>query len=398
MLESLDFEYFNDNTKNKWWAILGGATQLALKMEETLANKPSYLSRVTAIRVGDTADMEIDIKRPTCGWHTDQETRKYNGVFNTTTLGCLKRIDITGASLNYTTLQAIRSLGYGPSAKVGIKFKRAWWIHDLSDKYKIKRGGLGHSDLSIRTCVYPSYNINDPSTEPAVLECSYTWQQDAERIGALMSSSTNHDQQLKDESDLKELLLRDLARMHTYPGTTEKELYKIISDLYLDHYAHDWTHDPNTAGAFAFFRPQQFTNVWNKLIHPSGNLIIIGEAASPHHAWVVGALESAVHGVCLYLKMRKDEIKGAAEAIKLLEAPEEGNPFVGLPPYMDLTTADWSAVNAKDDLEKYYKRIRRVKKEDSMLSNLLKKTRGNGGSGMGGGRRGGTGSGGNQRG
>jgi hypothetical protein len=33
-----------------------------------------------------------------------------------------------------------------------------------------------------------------------------------------MSSSTNHDQQLKDEADLKELLFRDLARMHTYPG------------------------------------------------------------------------------------------------------------------------------------------------------------------------------------
>ena len=361
MLESLDFEYFNDSTKIKWWAILGGATQLALKMEETLLNKPTYLSRVTAIRVGDPADMEIDIKKPTCGWNTDPEKREYNGVFNTTTLGCLKRIDTTDTSLNYTTRQAIRSLGYGASAKAGIKFKRAWWIHELKD-YSIKRGGLGHSDLSIRTCVYPSYNIEDPSTEPAVLECSYTWQQDAELIGALMSSSTNHDQQLKDEADLKELLLRDLARMHVYPGTTEKDLYEKFSDLYLDHYAHDWTHDPNTAGAFAFFRPQQFTNVWNKLIHPSGNLIVIGEAASPHHAWVVGALESAVHGVRLWLKLREDDIKGATAAINLLDTPEANNPFVGLPPYMDMNTADWSGVNARDDLERYNKRLKEGKK------------------------------------
>ena len=391
MLESLDFEYANDSTKNKWRAILGGATQLALKMEDTLANKPTYLSRIVAIRVGKKTDMEIDIKKSTCGgWDTTPETKGYHGVFNTTTLGCLKRIDTTGTSLNYTTRQAIRSLGYGPSAKVGIKFKRAWWIHDLPDDYKIKKGGLGHSDLSIRTCVYPSYNLYDPSTEPAVLLCSYTWQQDAERIGALMSSSNNHDQQLKDEDDLKELLLRDLARLHANPEMSEKKLYETISNLYLDHYAHDWTHDPNTAGAFAFFRPQQFTNVWNKLIHPSGNLIVIGEAASPHHAWVVGALESAVYGVCLWLKIRENEIAGASAAIELLQTPSAGDPFVGLPPYMDPTTADWSAVNAKDDLEKagLKKIAKECHKSAKSLWDYFKEVRGQGdygaGAGMGG--------------
>jgi hypothetical protein len=32
---------------------------------------------------------------------------------------------------------------------------------------------------------------------------------------------------------------------------------------------------------------------------PSGNLVVAGEAASPHHVWVVGALESAVVGLYL---------------------------------------------------------------------------------------------------
>jgi hypothetical protein len=91
--------------------------------------------------------------------------------------------------------------------------------------------------------------------------------------------------------------------------------------------------------------------------------------------------------------MRKDEIEGAAYAIKLLETPDKGNPFVGLPPYMDLTTADWSAVNGKDDLEKYNKTAKGGKKDDSMLSDLLKKTKGNGGSGIGGGIGGGMGGG-----
>jgi hypothetical protein len=145
VLGSLDFKYSDNSSQNKWWAVLRGAQQLAT--EASLTNKPTYLSRVTVIGVGDTVDMEIDIQKPTCGWDADPETREYNGIFNTTTFGCSKRIDTTGTSLNYTILQAIRSLGYGPS---GIKFKHAWWIHDLPDGYKIGRGGPGHPDPSIR--------------------------------------------------------------------------------------------------------------------------------------------------------------------------------------------------------------------------------------------------------
>ncbi|TGO43681.1 hypothetical protein BCON_1097g00010 [Botryotinia convoluta] len=379
VLESLDFEYSDEREENTWWAVLGGATELAKRMAAKIDPQPSFNSRITAIRVGDVEDMEIDIRTPNCTSSTTTTTRTYNGVFNTTTLSCLQRIDTTGTSLNYTTRQAIRSLGYGPSAKAGIKFKRAWWIHDLPEKYKIKRGGLGHSDLSIRTCIYPSYNINDSKDLPAILECSYTWQQDAERIGALMSLSTNtHSQQLKDEAELKELLLRDLARMHSNPEMSEEKVYTMISELYLDHFAHDWTHDPNTTGAFAFFRPQQFTNVWNKLIHPGGNLLLIGEASSPHHAWVVGALESAVHGVTLWLKARKDQIVGAADAVKILQTAEEGIPFVGMPPYVDLNMADWAAVNAKIESANFVKQVRGGEREEDEMKKFLKEAWKNG--------------------
>ncbi|KAJ8128013.1 hypothetical protein O1611_g5621 [Lasiodiplodia mahajangana] len=356
VLDTLDFEYSDDPQKNVWWTVLGGTQQLAKKMERRLQSPVTYRSRVTAIRVGDTADMEIDIQKTTSDGNTPLEKKEYNGVFNTTTLGALQRIDTKNTHLTYTARQAIRSLGYGASSKVGIKFSRAWWIHDLPNDFKIKRGGLGHSDLSIRTCVYPSYNIRDGPDIPAVLLCSYTWQQDADRIGALVSRSGNHDQQVKEEAALRELILRDLARLHAYPasggqpGKSEEEMYNLISSLYIDHYAHNWTSDPNTAGAFALYRPQQFSEVWGRMIQPAGNLIIIGEATSPHHAWVVGALESAVHGVCLWLKMRYMEIPGARQAIELLEKAEEGNPFVGLPPYMDKIISDWSAWNAADDL------------------------------------------------
>jgi hypothetical protein len=104
-----------------------------------------------------------------------------------------------------------------------------------------------------------------------------------------MSSSTNHDQQLKDEADLRELLLRNLARLYTYLETTEEELYETISDLYLDHYAR-LNSRPKHDGCVCVLPSAA---ILQRVEHPSGNPIIIGEAASPHHAWVVGAFANA---------------------------------------------------------------------------------------------------------
>lgn len=251
-------------------------------------------------------------------------------------------MDLSRAGLPYPTTLALRSLGYGPAAKVAIKFPRAWWIHDLNG-YSIRKGGLGHSDLNLRTCVYPSYNIYDPSTSSAVLLCSYTWQQDAQRIGSLTSSSPNitHTQKIANEAGLKTLLLRDLARLHCNDEMSEDYVFELISDLYIDHHAYDWSADANTAGAFAFFRPQQFTHLWSHLIRPAGDVIIAGEAASPHHAWVVGALESVVHGLHAWMQVNAREVPGLQAAAEILATEERGNPYRGLPPCMTDRLSEW---------------------------------------------------------
>lgn len=312
-------------------------------MESKLSQKPIFESRVTTIRTttapGSQGIWDVDFQDDN-GKHTNCN---YAAVFNSTILCCLREIDTSLAGLSYATKQAMHSLGYGPSAKVGIKFKSPWWMnHSLQGK--VIQGGLGHSDLIIHTCVYPSYNLNNPSDQPAVLLCSYTWQQDAQCIGALMSGApdSNHAQQLADELPLKDLLIRELARLHHSPDTPQsyQNVYNLIETNYLDHYAHDWDHDPNTIGALAFFHPQQFSEMWGRLIQPSGNFFIVGEAASPHHAWVVGALESAVHGVHTWLAENPD-IQGAIEAKQILEQTDPNNHFVGLPPYMDPNMSNW---------------------------------------------------------
>ena len=63
----------------------------------------------------------------------------------------------------------------------------------------------------------------------------------------------------------------------------------------LDYYAYDWYGSPETVGAFALFGPGQFSQFYPEVTKPAsgGNLHFAGEAASKHHAWVSGALESA---------------------------------------------------------------------------------------------------------
>ena len=332
---------------------MGGAQELAFRMAKSLENgKIQVDSKVKAIDVTALNAAQVSLQgKP------DPEPTTYAGVFNSTTLGAMAQMDLTKANLNYGQKQAIRSLGYGASTKVGMKFSTPWW----RTMFNINKGGLGHSDLPIRTYVYPSYNIGDDSTKPAVLLCSYQWSQDAQRVATLMSSRKDHAEIINKrwEDELKELVLRNLAAMHAnhaHNPMSADDVYKKIAPLYLDHYAHDWYHDENAFGAFAFFRPNQFASMWPYITRFTPSLAIIGEHASPHHAWVVGALESAVSAVYQWLKMN-----GYKDAVKAMEGwpelpvvpppdskgwidPDRCNPFAGIPFWATGKQRQWQVI------------------------------------------------------
>ena len=75
--------------------------------------------------------------------------------------------------------------------------------------------------------------------------------------------------------------------------------------------------------------------MWSKMIHPSDNLVIIGEAASPYYAWAFDALESVVHGIHAWLGLNIDKTAVANKAITILETDDPNIPLVGLPPYVE---------------------------------------------------------------
>ncbi|RMJ16427.1 hypothetical protein CDV36_003861 [Fusarium kuroshium] len=316
-----------------WWCIDGGAQRVAQLMKDKIKQPVQFNSQVEAINanVGKRGDphkyvpMTLSVDRQ--GKKTEKD---YFAVFNSTTLGALQRMDLKDAGLLWGTKQAIRSLGYGASCKVAIKFKTAWW---QKDPYNIKRGGIGRTDLPLRVCVYPSYNIEPllgkdfDADKPAVLLCSYTWGQDAQRIGSLISSNTP-----ENEEQLIKVLLHDLALMHAPERKDYEDLLKKLKHQYMDHHAYDWYKDQNMSGAFAYFGPGQFSNMWQEIIKPNafGQFYIVGEAASSHHAWIVGALESVIRAVYIMfegLSRNDPKCELYKRAMKALShVPKKGDP------------------------------------------------------------------------
>lgn len=335
----------------EWKAIKGGTDEMTKKAVNKLKTKPTYNKRVVSISEKHApndpnfAKTKMQVNVANQNQFPAKETREYDMVITTTTLGALRQVDLDHAELDWSQRTAFRTLGGGSATKVAIKFKKAWWITDC----EINKAGVGKTDGPLQWCVYPSYYINpnesekpkyDPSViydpaKPAVLLCSYTWTQEALRMGALV----NPDSPAR-EDILKDLMLRELVKLH--PTMT----YETLQELYVDHHAYDWYHDPNTNGATALFYPGQYTGLYTHLQRPAGHgrLVFAGEAMSIHHGWIVGALESAYRAVYQFLTkygMWAEKLKllwhfGTIPDLEFSFAPGDTSKFVDTVPAMQV--------------------------------------------------------------
>lgn len=302
VIDSMDFDYYSSyidkKTKVAWWCIDGGtqlvpeAMNASLKTPVQQADLGKRVSKISYIRKdNEPAPMRVKV-------NGEAEARSYMTVFATPTLACLQRMDLTELELLYEQKDALRSLHYDTASKVGMKFDHAWWI-ELGIE-----GGLGKTDMPLRTCVYPSYNLDDPTREPAVLLCSYSWSQDAARIGSLMKGDWEK------ETELKEMLLNNLTWLHLEhakrkdPTATFNTLYAKLNKSYIKHHAFDWHNHEFSSGAYGKFGPGQFSNLYCALSCPTADsrFHFVGEAVSAHHGWIVGALDSAHQAVINFLR------------------------------------------------------------------------------------------------
>ncbi|KAJ5726007.1 l-amino acid oxidase protein [Penicillium malachiteum] len=284
----MDHFFFNYPAPNvKWYSVQNGSIGLIEAILSRVSHQPERNKRVEAIHYERSTDsVKVQVQGET-------STRDYTALCN--------GIDLRELGLPPTQTEAIRSLHYDHSVKIAIKFSYPWWaVHG-----RIVHGGAGKTDLPVRVCVYPKVKPVDYA-KPAVLLCSYTWSQDAVRMGALVAETSP-----EGEEQLVDLVLRNLAEMHGHCITLPE-----LQRAYMTHKSYDWARDPFATGAFVLNGPSQFMNLYPALIQPAANgrFYIVGEGASLSHGWVSGSLDSAYHGV--YKLLRRFQLDDYCDTLR----------------------------------------------------------------------------------
>jgi monoamine oxidase len=163
----------------------------------------------------------------------EASARNYSHVISTMPFSCLRMVDTTQCGFNWTFQTAIRALHYDCSVKVAIKFSSRWWESSgLVDGPHF--GGVSSTDRPTRTVVYPSYGMG--GTTGATIIVSYTWAQDAMRLGALAQGQGSNPEHL-----MLQIIVKDLADMHQMD-------FNVLWNLIQDYKVHDWYADEYSAG------------------------------------------------------------------------------------------------------------------------------------------------------
>ncbi|KAH6688323.1 L-amino acid oxidase [Plectosphaerella plurivora] len=350
LCDNTDFQQSSDKP---WYRVEGGMsvvtdTMAALVQSTSWPQKkgaPSPAINISlstsVVTMGKSTDgKRIEVETVDAAGNA-QPTQKYDMVFSTTAMGPLQRMNLAGLDLPDDVLTGIRALSYDRATKVAIKFKTRWWkdLYRGNDRW----GGVSGSDLPISNVVYPSWDDGEDNAN--VLMVSYSWAQDATRMGSLVPDYTKTAPQKSDP--IVALCLQNLVKLWANQGSDPPSFEQLMDD-YVSHHAWAWSHDPNTGGAFALFGPGQFGHLYPRFLQTFCNnkFALCGEALSAHHAWISGALDSAYGAVMRWL-LGKHMIE---EASRLKASPFGGGVDKHSEEFDD-TTLHWSAELSGTPLE-----------------------------------------------
>ncbi|EAU89602.1 L-amino acid oxidase [Coprinopsis cinerea okayama7 len=276
------------NQEVGWFCFDGGSEVLHEEIRKKLSTQPKLHMRAVQIKEeedGKCIAVEFDSRRDPRPSAQGRSVKKFSNVICTMSFACLRMVDLDGLYLSYGQRNAIRTLAYTPSIKIGIQFKTAWW-----EKLGIE-GGQSSTDRPIRDCVYPSYPSDSTHPGSKYSNCmiaAYNGMQDSQRLGGLMKGRDTPEERV-----MLELVMRDLAALH---NKDVDELW----DQYEDYYPWDFYRDEFQLGAFCQFGPGQFANVYPHVTQPASTkqrFHFAGDACSTFHGWVAGALNSAWRAV-----------------------------------------------------------------------------------------------------
>ncbi|KAK5577388.1 hypothetical protein RB653_002329 [Dictyostelium firmibasis] len=286
-----------DFSGNDFICIDGGTSVITKSMSEIIKKKVEMGNLVTKItksynkKNGEIDGLNVHVSKDSIFGDGETETLKFKHVISTTTLPALQRIDTSDLKLPLKLKNAIRSLKYSGAIKLSINFKYRWWEDSEFMNGKPIRGGSSNTDLLVRQVVYPSYGINNGTKGiSGTILASYTAGLESTRISSLIGKKDK-------ERKLLNIVLSNLAEIHNVD-------FKKLKNLYKEHYFQSWENDEFSTGAFALFSTAQYTELFPSTAQSNvdGRFHLSGELTSVHHAWMIGAINSAYRSVDSILK------------------------------------------------------------------------------------------------
>ncbi|MDJ0727954.1 MAG: NAD(P)/FAD-dependent oxidoreductase [Prochloraceae cyanobacterium] len=231
----------------------------------------------------------------------DKKLRRYDYVLCTIPFSVLRRLELNNFSNE--KMLAIRNITYASSTKVLLECKERFW----EDKYGIVGGASISASISRQT-YYPSdnsenylkpweeknvksqdkslYTISNDvffeiadskkCQEPGVLLGSYTWGQDARRLGVLS------------QKERSQTVINSIAKFH--PEIASQGQVRDYASMF-------WDENKWSAGAFTHFAPSDTDWYYRSGLKPEGRLYFAGEHLSPAPGWIQGAIFSSLQAV-----------------------------------------------------------------------------------------------------
>ncbi|MDO6704764.1 FAD-dependent oxidoreductase [Photobacterium sp. 1_MG-2023] len=203
--------------------------------------------------------------------------------------------------------KAVRELHYDAATKVLLEFRERFW-ETRNEIY----GGGSVTDLPNRFMYYPSERMG--SSKGGVMLASYSWADDARKWDS-MSDYDRYCYALNnvaivhaDHEPGADYAVREAAQQKIRDLCVfDPKKYKDNQDNIVGAATVSWMNDPYAFGEAAIFYPGQLHLLHKAIIqsewpHPEtgkARLHFAGEHASLKHAWIEGAVESAVNAALL---------------------------------------------------------------------------------------------------
>jgi monoamine oxidase len=234
--------------------IAGGTDRLAAAFEASVGEQIEFGTEIQEIRKTPEG---VRIVHTSDGGDTTETEADF--CICTLPLSVLKDIP---SDLSPDLKAAASGIGYVPTGKIGLQFKRRFWEQD-DGIY----GGMSWTNMQINQIWYPSSGYLG---QKGVLVGYYNFGEQAVLTG------------IKSPEDRLALALEQGGKIHPQYSESFESAASIA-----------WERVPYSMGGFAFYTESTRSNHYPALIQPDDRIYVAGEHASYLTGWMAGAFESA---------------------------------------------------------------------------------------------------------